>query len=213
MSWIHNWFNLLDFSHPSYGYVGLKPIMANRIDTNLAAPLGALPNKLLDGPNRPDPPCPLPPSGDFNLAVRTLMQTSWCYLKSAQDALQILNDHLAKMKSPLPPIEALKPDEICDAARAGEARVFECYPQLRMHTPLWFYMLREAEKKAGGQHLGPFGGRIVMETIHAAIEASSISILDDNGWKPTLGARAHCGQFTFADLVAFAGSPNPLGTS
>jgi hypothetical protein len=209
--WINDWFNLLDFSDTAYG--PSHPIMANRIDTNLAAPLGVLPNKLLDDPLRPDPPCPLLPSGDFNLAAQTLMRVSWCHLMPAQDALSILNTNLANLVPPQPPIVLLKPDEICDARKPEEAKAFANHPELRTKTPLWFYMLREAEKRAGGRHLGPFGGRIVMETIHAAIEASSVSILDGNSWVPTLGPRARSGQFTFADLVAFAGDPNPLGTS
>jgi hypothetical protein len=45
-------------------------------------------------------------------------------------------------------------------------------------TPLWFYVLREAEVLGqGGQHLGPLGSRIVMETIHCAIEVAEVSIL------------------------------------
>lgn len=207
-SWIHDWFYLLDFSGIKGAPAGQKPIMANLLDTNLAAPLGALPKRLLDNPGQPDPPCPLPPSGDFNLAARTLMRVSWCHLKPAQDALKILNAHLTAIKAP--PIDALTPHEICDATRTGEAAVFKRHPELLEKTPLWFYMLREAEKKACGRHLGPFGGRIVMETMHAAIEASSCSILDGTGWKPTL-PRALCDQFTFADLVAFSGNPDPLG--
>lgn len=32
-------------------------------------------------------------------------------------------------------------------------------------TPLWFYVLKEAEERAGGAHLGPLGSRIVAETL------------------------------------------------
>ena len=32
-------------------------------------------------------------------------------------------------------------------------------------TPLWYYVLKEAEVMEGGLHLGPVGGRIVGEVI------------------------------------------------
>ena len=35
----------------------------------------------------------------------------------------------------------------------------------RDETPLWFYILREADIKAGGHRLGPIGGRIVAEVL------------------------------------------------
>lgn len=44
------------------------------------------------------------------------------------------------------------------------------------HTPLWFYILAEAEDQGDGK-LGPLGGRIVMETFHAALESDPNGIL------------------------------------
>jgi hypothetical protein len=32
-------------------------------------------------------------------------------------------------------------------------------------TPLWYYILKEAEVRADGKHLGPLGSRIVCETL------------------------------------------------
>ena len=54
-------------------------------------------------------------------------------------------------------------------------------------TPLWFYVLREAQVAAGGRHLGPVGGRIVGEVIHGLIEGDSQSYLsqDRSGHPPT----------------------------
>jgi hypothetical protein len=199
VKWINNWLRLLDFSETCLGPSELAPIMANRIDTNLAKPLSDLSNRLLASP-------PSDQTETFNLAARTLLQVNWCHLKSAQQGLEILNTSFKKMTAPPTPISLLAPDEICKADRA-EAGVFNAYPELHTLTPLWFYMLREAEIKACGRHLGPFGGRIVMETIHAAIEASDISILDGKKWAPSFATRGH---FTFADMVAFSGNPDPL---
>jgi hypothetical protein len=38
-------------------------------------------------------------------------------------------------------------------------------------TPLWYYVLKEAEVKAGGLTLGPVGGRIVAEVLVGLIES------------------------------------------
>ena len=67
-------------------------------------------------------------------------------------------------------------------------------------TPLWFYVLREAELNGGRLH--GVGARIVAETVDRAIRASSISILDDPEWRPTLGRAP--GDFDMVDLLLVA---------
>jgi hypothetical protein len=67
-------------------------------------------------------------------------------------------------------------------------------------TPLWFYILREAELN-GGQ-LRWVGARIVAETFHRAIEGSHTSIVRDAAWRPTLGPNAS--TFRMVDLLLFA---------
>jgi len=42
-------------------------------------------------------------------------------------------------------------------------------------TPLWFYILREADAYTGGNRLGPVGGRIVAETLVGLIDADATS--------------------------------------
>lgn len=86
--------------------------------------------------------------------------------------------------------------------------------ELTENTPLWFYILREAE--FNGNRLGKVGSRVVAETFHRAIEASKYSVLRDPGFKPTLGPGAGKGEFFMSDLLlyAFKGDPkllNPLG--
>ncbi|MEO5611028.1 MAG: heme peroxidase family protein [Ornithinibacter sp.] len=74
---------------------------------------------------------------------------------------------------------------------------------LDARTPLWFYVLREAEVSAGGEHLGPVGGRIVGEVIHGLIESDSQSYLSqDPEWVPTYGTG---GTFGVTDLLLAAG--------
>ncbi len=75
---------------------------------------------------------------------------------------------------------------------------------LEERTPLWFYVLREAEVLADGKHLGPVGGRIVGEVFIGVLQGDPMSYLcQDPDWTPHLGAAAD--QFTMVDLLKMAG--------
>ncbi len=55
----------------------------------------------------------------------------------------------------------------------------------RGETPLWYYILREADACAGGNRLGPVGGRIVAEVLVGLIDADATSFRHNSqGWKP-----------------------------
>ena len=57
-------------------------------------------------------------------------------------------------------------------------------------TPLWFYILKEADVLHDGDQLGPVGGRIVGEVLVGIIDADPESFRSvDPGWTPTLPAR------------------------
>ena len=45
----------------------------------------------------------------------------------------------------------------------------------RGETPLWYYILREADVRTGGHRLGPVGGRIVTEVLVGLIDADETS--------------------------------------
>ena len=80
------------------------------------------------------------------------------------------------------------------------------------NTPLWFYILREAELNNG--KLKGVGARIVAETFHRAMQGSKFSIVRDPAFTPNLGP--HKPDFAMTDLlfVAFRGKANllnPLG--
>ncbi len=67
-------------------------------------------------------------------------------------------------------------------------------------TPLWYYVLEEAEVCASGRHLGPVGGRIVAEVLTAVVERDPTSYLAlEPGWSPPT---ARDGQFGLGDLLA-----------
>ncbi len=68
-------------------------------------------------------------------------------------------------------------------------------------TPLWLYVLKEAEALHDGERLGPVGGRIVGEVLIGMIESDPESFLAvEPTWTPTLPARS--GSFGLADIVA-----------
>ncbi len=70
-------------------------------------------------------------------------------------------------------------------------------------TPLWFYILREAEEMTDGRRLGPVGGRIVAEVFIGLLEGDHMSYLrQDPDWTPNLGQDE---DFKMADLLRFAG--------
>jgi len=86
-------------------------------------------------------------------------------------------------------------------------------------TPLWYYILREAQLRKRGERLGEVGSRIIAETFVKLIKSSRISILpkDTNG-RPLRPALAASGRFTMADLLHFVDRElegedflNPLG--
>lgn len=82
---------------------------------------------------------------------------------------------------------------------------------LNTRTPLWFYVLREAEKKENGERLGPVGARIVAEVFIGLMEGDATSYLkQDSSWTPTLPSAAGSGKFLMRDLLQFAGVVHPL---
>jgi len=70
-------------------------------------------------------------------------------------------------------------------------------------TPLWLYVLAEAEVQHKGEYLGELGGRIVAEVIYELLRHDPTSLLNESGWKPDL-ADAN-GGFGIADLLKYAG--------
>jgi hypothetical protein len=62
------------------------------------------------------------------------------------------------------------------------------YRPFATSTPLWYYILAEAEHVAAGLHLGPVGGRIVTETLIGLLRADPTSYLNLHPhFKPFLG--------------------------
>jgi len=77
-------------------------------------------------------------------------------------------------------------------------------------TPLWYYVLKEAEVQANGTSLGEVGSRIVCETIIGQIRHDPYSFLHghgNGGWTPADGATFDDGELitTIGDMLRFAG--------
>ncbi|PYX59145.1 MAG: hypothetical protein DMG76_06705 [Acidobacteria bacterium] len=70
-------------------------------------------------------------------------------------------------------------------------------------TPLWLYVLAEAEAQHNGEYLGEVGGRIVAEVIFELLRHDPDSILNQRDWAPELADSP--GKFGIADLLKFAG--------
>lgn len=87
------------------------------------------------------------------------------------------------------------------------------FPELQQYghglpssTPLWYYVLREAEVLAGGARLAGVGARIVAEVFIGLLQLDPASYLATNpSWVPTLPRRSGpSGDFRMVDLLTFA---------
>jgi hypothetical protein len=71
-------------------------------------------------------------------------------------------------------------------------------------TPLWYYVLKEAEVVADGLHLGPVGGRIATEVLIGLMQTDPASYLAvAPRWEPILPSKG--GDFRMTDFLTFAG--------
>ncbi|MEU9311175.1 heme peroxidase family protein [Streptomyces sp. NPDC048256] len=178
--------------------------LAKRIDTLLVDPLADLPLGSFGGRG-----LPRPAQAELNLAFRNLTRASMLRLATGQQMVE----HFIDRKVDVEPLTA------ADIAQGGGAQLSgELAEAVAQHTPLWFYILREAEVRGDGKLTG-VGGRIVAEVFHRAIEGSRHSIVRDPFWRPFLSPveeRNSQDVFEMTDLLlyAFEGRAdqlNPLG--
>ena len=82
--------------------------------------------------------------------------------------------------------------------------LFAINPHLARSTPLWYYVLKEAEVVEDGLHLGPVGGRIVAEVFIGLLKGDPEGFLSKQPeFTPWLGSVP--GAFNIIDLLTFAG--------
>ncbi|MGQ0555831.1 MAG: peroxidase family protein [Nitrospiraceae bacterium] len=153
-----------------------------KIDTKLSSPLFLLPGSR--GIAVPG----LPGDRIQSLASRNLMRHVNFGIPSGQAIARVMG------------VRILTPAQLAELAPSGMDR----------STPLWYYILKEAEVLEDGLRMGPVGSRIVGEVFIGLLKADKDSYLTVNrNWKPTLPS-AEPGDFKITDLLTFAGVVPPL---
>ena len=185
-NWIIEWDRMVDKGST------VPDQFARRIDTRLAPTLRDLGNE----GNSPE----LSPSMrqiQKRLAVRNLLRGYLLGLPTGQAVAAEMG------ATPLTQQQLLQdnPVAVNDALRAADA-------ELLTRTPLWFYVLKEAEVQGNGNTLGEVGSRMVCETIIGQVIADPYGYLSGpGGWSPAAGVRFDDGRViaTIGDLLRFAG--------
>ena len=194
-SWIADFRRLYDFGEAGRADLTVpeeKFNRAMRIDTTLVRPLRNLPGF---------------PADEDNLAARNLARARMVRLATGQQMATFLaGKGVTLTKLTKAQIRdgnnGAELDELTQTQRAAFLK----------DTPLWFYVLREAELNRG--KLKGVGARIVAETFHRAMEGSQSSIVRDPTWRPSLGPNNTTFRMVDLLLFAFEGKKrllNPLG--
>lgn len=154
---------------------------SKKIDSKLSSVLMNMPGSRAPAPG-------LPSDGVQSLASRNLMRHVNFGIPSGQAIAQKLG------------FPVLTPAQLSDLNRFGMDR----------STPLWYYILKEAEVMENGLRLGPVGGHIVGKVFANLLKADAQSYLAARpSWTPTLPS-ATPGDFRITDLLKFAGVVPPL---
>jgi len=212
----------------------LRLQFAYKLDTTLVDPMTVLPPKVL--PTSPIvggaiaevkkaiAPCHLPdPAGRPSLALLNLLRGNSYRVQGGQAIA-------AKLKERGHAVEPLAPKYLVTRQKDRETeegvffRFKEIDPALQADTPLWFYILAEAQKSvvdsvrlqkdgtfnesellSGGgakTQLGWVGGRIVAEVFYGLLDSDAESYVRaaPHGWQPLLGGDK---KFIFANLLKF----------
>ena len=190
--WVADWRRMYDFGEAGRTDLVVpveKSNTAMRIDTRLVNPLSHLPQGAFGGPPMADD------DPRRNLAFRNLTRAGMLRLATGQQMVELLANRGV-------PVKALSAEEIIEGRGGAALTDLTGIEQenLSEHTPLWFYILREAEFNRG--RLNGVGGRLVAETFHRAMEGSRFSIVRDPVFRPSLGPDD--ATFRMVDLLLFA---------
>ena len=162
---------------------------ARRIDTQVAPPLR---NLSKEGNQTPDTTIKAILK---NLATRNLLRGYLLAIPTGQAVAAAIG------ATPLTPAQLQQDNNavVNDALAAGG---------FVAKTPLWYYVLKEAEVQANGNSLGEVGSRLVNETIVGQLRADPGSYLNRHGgWDPSQGVTLPNGDpvATIADFLRVAG--------
>jgi hypothetical protein len=170
------------FAFPDVPWEEDRPQPSRKIDTNLTFRFSLLPASLI---GRTDPVLSrsvesLLGGGRFHdslvgmlLSARNLLRGKAVGLPTGQDVARAMG---------LPDELILDRDDFANLAAEGLQETFGDT------TPLWYYILKEAEVVHGGARLGPVGGRIVAEVLIGLLYGDRLSYLrGDPLWQPAPG--------------------------
>ncbi len=182
-TWVADFRRLYDFAEAGRADLVVPPAKFNhtmRIDSKLALPLGNLPGF---------------PTDEDNLAFRNLERARMVRLATGQQMASF-------MKAKGVTLTKLTAAQIREGKNGASLENLTTTQRAAVvkDTPLWFYILREAELAQG--RLKGVGARIVAETLHRAMEGSKTSIVRNPAWRPSLGPNTT--TFRMVDLLLFA---------
>lgn len=182
-NWVIDWRRWYDFRTPLTA-TAFELNRSGRIDPYLTSRLHALPGSR--------------DARDGNLVFTHLHHGVMLGLPSGQDIA-------AELKIDMPSIDALSADEIASGSDGEVA----WHKGFHRQSPLWYYLLKEAQIKGQGSRLGPVGGRLLAEVFVGLLQGTPDSFLSSPGWFPTLPS-ASPGTFTMTDLLQFVGDVSPI---
>ncbi len=185
--WINDWRRFFDFGSDGEQEDGLARNRSRLIDPYLISDLHNLPGGVDDGVEDL--------ARHRSLAVRNLARGVKMGLPSGQDVAE-------RMK-----VEVMTPEKI--AGSGDDGKVAEAHG-LHMKTPLWYYILKEAQVRQQGARLGPVGSRILAEVFVGLLVGDPESFISKNPgwtptnhtWKPDLGPTPD--SFSMTDLIRVA---------
>jgi hypothetical protein len=202
LTWVFDWSLFFGYSLVSdpFDLVARIPQPSYKIDTHVSGPLIHHLATAEVVTNRP-----------VSLAARNLLRGLQLGLPSGQAIARLMG---------LEPLRrdqiALSDDErselrkrLSGGVSEEEIRAILDTPfELADDTPLWFYLLREADVLSAGRMLGPIGGRIVAEILIGILFLDKSAYVNvDPSWHPSIG-RSTGGEWqaSMADLVQFVES-------
>lgn len=149
------------------------------IDTTISTPLFRLPMSTIDSGRGED-------LGPTSLATRNLLRHLTWRIATGQSVAEAMG------------VERMTSADLSSFGDFGS--------NLDAETPLWLYILREANVVTNGETLGPVGGRVVAEVFMGLLEMDDESFLSAKpSWRPTLPARNGAEAFGMADILTVAG--------
>jgi hypothetical protein len=181
-NWIIEW-DRFDGRSPLDGSDGQPARVARKIDTQLAAALGTMLNE----------------GGDAGLTTKVRELLKHLARRNLRRGYQLslpTGQALAR---------ALGMENTLTAAELGQGKGDAVDQALTKggfydKTPLWFYILKEAEVREGGERLGELGSRIVAETFIGVLLTDPESYLSQApDWNPSKPVPDAGGPLTFKD--------------